>query len=578
MKAARPVNEINAALKKCGTYFAFCFMFSAAINILFLVPPLYMLQVYNRVLSSGSEATLLMLTMAVLMGLLAMMALDIVRSRILIRAGIRIDKLLSTRVLEALVERGVYPGTWQHGQALRDLDVFRQFITGQGIHALFDAPWMPLYLVVTFALHPVLGLVALVGALLLIALAVANEYATRKGLLKANEAAIRNYSDTEATLRNSEVIQAMGMLKGLSKQWQQDRRMVMSHQALSSDRGASFSASIRFVRLFLQSFMLGTGAWLVIERLITPGAMFAATILLGRALAPIEQVVSASRTFVAARESFQRVRDLLQTTPKRELNQTLPVPTGALTAERLVFGPPGADKPVIKGISFAIKAGESVGIIGPSAAGKSTLARLLMGVWKPHAGNVRLDAADVYAWNRDDFGKHVGYLPQDIELFAGTIRDNISRFTDAPSEMVIEAARRAAVHDMVLRLPKGYETVIAEGGATLSGGQKQRIALARALFGNPKLLVLDEPNSNLDTEGEQALSAALTELKALGSTIIIIAHRPSILSTVDRLMVLRDGTVEMFGPRNEVMAKLTPNVVRPAAFAGGGGSLTPRES
>lgn len=579
MKQLRTKNEITAALKSCSRYFAFAAMFSAGINLLFLAPSIFMLQLYDRVLSSSSLATLFMLLAAVLLALSTLGVLDDVRARILIRAGIRLDTMLAPRVLSALIERGVHPGGAQHGQAMRDLDNFRQFVTGPGVHAVFDAPWMPFYIMVTFMLNPILGVVAVGGAVLLVCLAIANELGTRAGLKTANQAAVKSYSTTESTLRNAEVIQAMGMQPGLMARWSRDRATVLGYQALSSDRSAFFQAAIKFSRMVLQVVMLSAGAWLVIERVITPGAMFASSIIMGRALMPIEQIVGAWRQFAAARESYNRVRDLLAAQPPRDVNKTtLPKPTGALSIERLYYALAGHEKPILKGLTFAIKPGEAVGIVGPSAAGKSTLARLLVGVWKPSAGTVRLDGADVYTWDRADFGRYIGYLPQDIELFDGTVRDNIARFTDCETEEVITAAKRAGVHDFVLHLPHGYDTNIGEAGATLSGGMRQRVGLARALFGSPRLLILDEPNSNLDSDGEQALMVALNEMKAGGTTIIIIAHRPSILGAVDRLMVLRDGSIELFGPRSEVMAKLTPNVVRPAAFAGGGAPPAPRES
>ncbi len=569
-RRARPKNEILLAIGRCREHFAPAAMYSAGINLLYLAPSIYMLQLYDRVLGSGSEATLMMLSVALFLALGTMAALDSARAMILIRAGVRIDATLSKRVLSALIERGVYPGGAQHGQALRDLDTFRQVITGPGIHAVFDAPWIPIYIAVTFMLHPLQGSVAVVGALVLVVLALANEYATRRALRRANLSAINSYQVTEATLRNAEVIQAMGMQPGLTARWARDRAGVIGYQALSSDRAAFFQSLIKFVRMGLQSGMLALGAWLVLERQISPGGMFASTILLGRALAPIEQLVGGWKQFVQAIESFRRVSDLLAVQPPRPTGMTLPTPEGALSVEKLFFAPGPNDKPILKGISFNSRPGESIGVVGPSAAGKSTLARLIVGVWRPSAGYVRLDGADVYTWDRVEFGRHVGYLPQDIELFSGTVRENISRFSESQPEMVVDAARLAGVHEMILRLPKGYDTDIGEGGAILSGGQRQRLGLARALFGRPRLLILDEPNSNLDSEGEQALVAALAQLKANGTTMLIIAHRPSILGCVDKMMVLRDGIIEMFGPRNEVLAKLTPNVVRPAAFAGGG--------
>ncbi|MEJ0067927.1 MAG: type I secretion system permease/ATPase [Pseudomonadota bacterium] len=481
--------------------------------------------------------------------------------------------------MTALIDRGVHGGGARHAQLLRDLDSFRQFLTGPAVHAIFDLPWMPIYVAILCLLHPLLGLVALAGAVVLLLLAGLNELLTGRPLRRANEAALRSYGFTDAALRNAEVIQAMGMQPGLLARWERDRREMLGYQAAASDRNASLTALIKLCRLFLQSLILGVGAWLAIDHAVTPGVIFAGSLLMGRSLAPVEQVVGAWKQFVAARQAYRRVRKLLIDEPGRGFGMQLPRPQGRLSVERLVFAPPGSDKPLIKGISFELPAGQGLGLIGPSAAGKSTLARLLVGAWKPNLGHARLDGADVYDWNRADFGRHVGYLPQDIELFAGTVRDNIARFQDASPADIVEAAQKAGIHEMVLRLPNGYETEIGDGGAALSGGQRQRIALARALFGNPRLLVLDEPNANLDAEGELALAQTLADLKAAGTTLVVIAHRPAILGSVDKILVLRDGAVEAFGPRAEIVARLAGaaqgqslghGVVRPVAFAGAG--------
>jgi PrtD family type I secretion system ABC transporter len=573
MKANHARDELTGALAGCTSFFTMAALFSCAINLLYLASPLYMLQVYDRVLSSGSEYTLVMLTVALGAALATMAGLDAVRARVLVRAGIKFDRRLSGRVLTGLVERGVHPGGARHGQSLRDLDHLRQFLTGPGVHAAFDAPWMPIYIAVLFLVHPLLGWVALGGAALLLLLAMFNEFATRGPLKVATEAAVRSYGFTDATLRNAEVIQAMGMLPALGGRWLHDRQEMLGYQASASERNADFSGLIKFSRLFLQSLVLGIGAWLVIERAITPGSMFAGTLLLGRGLAPVEQAVAVWKQFITAREARRRIRELLMAQPPRPVAMALPAPEGRISVERLVYGPPGADKPILKGISFELGAGEALGLIGPSAAGKSTLARLLVGVWKASHGAVRLDGADVFTWERGHFGAHVGYVPQDVELFAGTVRDNISRFAAGDPELIVAAARRAGVHDMILRLPKGYDTEIGESGAVLSGGQRQRLALARALYGSPRLLVLDEPNANLDAEGEQALVKALTAARAEGTTIVVIAHRPAVIGMVDKILVLRDGLIDMYGPREDVVAKLGgtghTSVVRPVAFAGG---------
>jgi PrtD family type I secretion system ABC transporter len=431
MTPARDRDDLKLALRSCLPYFGAAALFSCGINLLYLASPIYMLQVYDRVMSSGNHYTLAMLTVALLLALATMAALDMVRARVLVRCGVAFDAKLSLRLMTALIDRGVATGSTKHAQLLRDLDQFRQFLTGPALHAIFDLPWMPIYVGVLCLLHPILGLVALAGAVLLLGLAMLNELITGRPLRRANDAAVRTYGFTDAALRNAEVIQAMGMQGGLLAGWSADRREMLLAQAIASERNATMTAFIKFLRLFLQSLILGVGAWLALDRAVTPGVIFAGSLLMGRALSPIEQVVGAWKSFITARQSYRRVRALLDAEPVRGFGMQLPRPQGRLSVERLVFAPPGADKPLIKGVTFELPAGQGLGLIGPSAAGKSTLARLLVGAWKPQVGAVRLDGADVYNWNRDDFGRHVGYLPQDIELFAGTVRDNICRFQEA---------------------------------------------------------------------------------------------------------------------------------------------------
>ncbi|WP_429820626.1 type I secretion system permease/ATPase [Ensifer sp. B1-9] len=546
---------MNAAFSACRRYFATAALFSLAINILYLASPLYMLQVYDRVINSGSEVTLAMLTLVLLVALGALASLDMVRARILSRAGVRLDSLLAGRIVGA-----TFDGILRRGRAahppLRDFDTFRQFVTGPGIHALFDLPWAPIYIFVIFLLHPYLGAFALCCALILVGMTVANEWLVRQPMVDANEAASRSYNFTEASLRNAEVIQAMGMLPGLLVRWRRDRNRMIDRQQLASDRSAAASGLIRFLRLTMQSLILGVGAYLVIERMATSGAMFAASIMLGRALQPVEQMVGSWRNLVAARSAYERIKLMLLDNPVQEQNLSLPRPEGHLALEAVGFALPGNGKPILRGISFGIGAGEVLGIVGPSGAGKSTLARLVIGVTAPSAGVVRLDGADVSVWPRATLGRYLGYLPQDIELFADTVAANISRFRREGDMRVIEAAKLAGVHDIILRLPKGYDTNLGEGGAVLSGGVRQRIALARAVYGDPSLVLLDEPSSNLDADGDAALLACIAELKRRGTTVVMVTHRPNTLSVVDTLLVLKDGMVEAMGPRQEVMARL----------------------
>lgn len=554
--STKKTDEIRLLLRTCRSYFATAAMFSLAINLLYLAGPLYMLQVYDRVISSASEVTLVMLTIALLLAFLALAGLDTVRARVLTRASIRLDQKIAARIMTAIIDRSASFGG-ARSQLLRDFDTFRQFITGMGIHAIFDLPWAPIYIGVIFVLHPALGAFALGCSVLLILMAFLNEWIVKPPLTESSEAASRNYNFTEMSLRNTEVVRAMGMTGGLLKRWSRDRNRMLERQVVASDRAATMQSAIRFLRLSMQSLILGLGAYLVIERLATVGAMFAASILLGRALQPVEQIVGSWRNLVSARASYLRVRELLSANPSRETGLLLPRPEGCLSVEALTYVPPLSSKPILRGVAFRIEPGEVLGIIGPSGAGKSTLARHIVGVLKPSAGAVRLDGSDVSVWGRSSLGEHLGYLPQDIELFADTVASNISRFQDGDDREVILAAQMAGVHDMILRLPDGYDTQVGEGGAVLSGGYRQRVGLARAVYGNPSLIVLDEPSSNLDAEGDAALTDCIMQLKKRGTTVVIISHRPSTIGVVDKILVLRDGVAEMFGPRVEVMSRLT---------------------
>ncbi|CDX46532.1 Alkaline protease secretion ATP-binding protein AprD [Mesorhizobium sp. ORS 3359] len=545
---------VRQALRACRRYFLFAAVFSLAINLLYLASPLYMLQIYDRVVTSGSETTLVMLTLVLLATFLALAGLDLVRAAILTRASARLDRLLSARILAASVESPSLGAA--QSQPIRDFDMFRQVITGSGIHALFDLPWSPIYIGVIFLLHPWLGFFALGSSLILIAMAVLNEYMVRAPLKQANDLATANYNFTEMSLRNAEVIRAMGMIDGLVRRWGRDRGMALRRQGQASDRAALMSGIIRFLRLTMQSLILGLGAYLVIERQITGGSMFAASLLLGRGLQPVEQIVGLWRSLILARAALGRVEKLLDGGAQGERSFNLPKPTGKIAVEQLTFAIPNLQKVLLRDVSFKLEAGEALGIVGPSGAGKSTLARHLAGIMQPSRGTVRLDGADMTQWGRETLGDHIGYLPQDIELFSDTVAANIGRFKTDVDREVIEAARLAGVHEMIIRLPQGYETPIGEGGAVLSGGYRQRIALARAVFGTPNLIVLDEPSSNLDSDGDRALAECALELKRRGSTVIIVSHRPSTLANVDKILLLRDGGVEAFGMRNEIVALL----------------------
>ena len=552
-----PQNEIGQALASFKGAFRTVGVFSAIINLIMLVPSIYMLQVYDRVLPSRNEITLLMLTLIMLGAYLFMSALEFVRSFVLVRVGAKLDMQLNKRVYTAAFEQNLKRGGGNAGQALADLTNLRQFLTGNALFAFFDAPWFPFYLIVIFLFEPSLGVFALVGTGVLVALAFINEKVSKKPLSEANTLAIASNTLATNNLRNAEVIESMGMLPNLMQRWFKLHGRFLQLQAEASEKAGIVTAITKFFQTSLQSLVLGYGALLAVEGKITPGMMIAASILMGKALGPVQQVIGVWKSWSSTRSAYERLSKLLADNPARQAGMSLPKPQGALSVEGVMAAPPGAQVAVIKGLSFGIQPGDALGVIGPSGCGKSTLARLLVGVWPAAAGKVRLDGADIYQWNKDELGPHIGYLPQDIELFGGTVSENIARFGEVDSEKVIEAAKRAGVHDMILHFPKGYDTPLGEAGAGLSGGQKQRIGLARAMYGDPSLIVLDEPNSNLDDVGEQALVAAILDLRRRGKTIVLITHRTSIIGVTNKLLLVREGVAQMFGPTNDVLAALT---------------------
>ena len=576
-KPPRTRSELADVLFRLRRSFFALAAFSGVINVMMLTPAIYMLQVYDRALVSRNVTTLTMLTLLVIGLFMLMSALEMVRTRVLIRVGNFLDMDLNRRIFSAAFERNLSRAGGNPAQALQDLTQVRQFLTGNGLFAFFDAPWTPIYLLVCYLIHPLLGLVTLIGSLILVGLAYLTEKATQKPLAEANQAAMSSASYANNNLRNAEVIEAMGMLPAIGKRWFQGHLRILQMQTLASDRAAIISSTGRFVRITLQSVILGAGALLAIEGKITPGMMIACSILTGRALAPVEQVIAAWKQLQGSRSAWGRLNDLLHDYPQRPPSMSLQRPMGMLAVENVVAGAPGTSNSIVRGVSFSLVPGESLGIIGPSASGKSTLARLLVGVWPTQAGKVRLDGADIFTWNKAELGPWLGYLPQDVELFEGTIAENIARFAEVDSEAVIRAARSSGVHDMILRFPQGYDTRLAADGSPLSGGQKQRIALARALYGEPNLVVLDEPNANLDDVGEKALVDALAELKARGATVILISHRPNVLCAVDKVLMLRDGAVHMLGSRDEVFAALRKASVIPTATAAPLASVKVRE-
>ncbi|SFM24807.1 type I secretion system permease/ATPase [Nitrosomonas communis] len=558
MKAKNtPYSELAEVLISFKHAFRTVGVFSAVINLLMLMQPLYMLQLYDSVLTSHNEMTLLMLTLIMLGAFLFMGALEYIRSLVLIRVGAQFDMKLNKRVYTAAFEQSLRQGNSNAGQALQDLTNLRQFLTGQALFAFFDAPWFPIYLLVIFLFNPWLGVLALFGTAVLVLLAYINEQVSRKPLAEASTMAVASTSLATNNLRNAEVIEAMGMLPNLQARWYKLHGKFLNLQAEASEKSGLVSALSKTASVTLQSLMLGAGALLVLDNSISPGMMIAGSILMGKAIAPVQVLINVWRQFGSTRNAYERLTKLLEENPLRQPGMSLPQPTGVVSVENVMAAPPGSKVPVIKGLAFAIAAGEVLGVIGPSGSGKSTLARLLVGVWPATAGKVRLDGADVYQWNKDELGPHIGYLPQDIELFAGTISENIARFGEIDSEKVILAAKRAGVHEMILSMPKGYDTLLGDGGSGLSGGQKQRIGLARSMYGDPSLIVLDEPNSNLDDVGEQALLAAIVDLRKRGKTIILITHRTSIIAATTKLLLLRDGVRQMFGPTDQILAELS---------------------
>ncbi|MGV8844700.1 MAG: type I secretion system permease/ATPase [Pseudomonas sp.] len=558
-----PRPELAEVLFRLRRTFYALAAFSGVINILMLTPAIYMLQVYDRALVSSNVTTLLMLTVLVV-GLYVLMALlEVVRSSMLIRVGNRLDMALNKRVFGAAFERNLRRAGGNPAQALQDLSQVRQFLTGNGLFAFFDAPWTPIYLFVIYLIHPLLGLITLIGSLLLVALAYLTEISTRKPLAEANQASQASGSFANNNLRNAEVIEAMGMLPAIRKRWFGNHLRILEMQTLASDRAAYISGATRFVRITLQSLILGGGALLAIQGKITPGMMIACSVLSGRALAPVEQAIGVWKQLLTSRSAWARLATLLHDFALRKPSMPLPKPKGMLSVENVYANPPGSPVSTLRGVSLRLAPGEALGVIGPSAAGKSTLARLLVGVWPTQAGSVRLDGADLFQWNKEELGPWLGYLPQDVELFEGSIAENIARFGKVDGSAVILAAMQAGVHEMILRLPQGYDTHLSTDGGSLSGGQKQRIGLARALYGDPALIVLDEPNASLDDIGEAALVQALIDLKRRGKTLVLISHRPTVLNMVDKVLMLRDGTVQAFGTREEVFNALRQASVIP---------------
>ncbi len=539
-------------------YFLYAALFSAAINLLMLTPILYMLLVYDRVVSSGSFETLAMLTILMATLMIFSGSFEWARSRLLIAANVRLEESLRLAVSKAAFRNVLYTGSaGGSGQIMNDLLALRQFATGNGIFALMDAPWTPIYIGVMWLFHPLFGISAAIAAIISVLLAVITQKTTGAKLEQANVVTSKATLSFQSNLKNSEVIYGMGMGSRVQERTNLGYQEAADLQALASTSAGRLTAVSKSFRQIAQSLLLGEGAYLVLTQAISPGVMIAGSLLLGRALAPIDQMVGNWRGFVAAKSQFTRIREILKIQPQESEKLALPAPLGNLSVNQVVAVPPGAKIPSVRGVSFSLNAGESLGIVGPSAAGKTSLARIILGIWSVRAGTVRVDGAELGQWDRDNLGPYLGYLPQDIELFDGSIAENICRFNDQNSEKIIDASRLAGIHEMILQLPDGYDTQIGAASGVLSAGQRQRVGLARALYNNPRLIVLDEPNSNLDDQGERDLLTALRKMKELGSTTIIITHRTSVLSLVDKLLVMRDGLVAKFGGRDEVIKSLS---------------------
>jgi PrtD family type I secretion system ABC transporter len=561
----RDQSEIAGALGACRTAFLGVFLMSAAVNVLYLTGSFFMLEVYDRVIPSRSVPTLIGLCVLALALYAFQGVLDVLRTRVLSRIGLALDERLSPRVFDVLVRLPLKTARGGDGlQPLRDLDALRSFLSGAGPTALTDLPWMPFYLAICFLFHPLIGVVALVGALLLVTMTILTDLFTRKPTVDTVRHAIARNGLAEAGRRNAEVMAAMGMGERIAARWAEANRGYMASQTRAADVTSTFGGLSKVMRMALQSGVLATGAYLVINGMASSGVIIASSILTARALAPAELAIANWKGFVGARQAWRRLSDLLARLPAQGEPLALPKPTQSLSVESVSVVPPGSQRIVVGDATLTLQAGQGLGVIGPSASGKSSLARAIVGVWTPVRGKVRIDGAALDQWSPEALGQHVGYLPQEVELFSGTVGENISRFDPAiDAAAVIAAARAAGVHELILRLPEGYETAIGDAGTNLSAGQRQRIGLARALYRDPFLVVLDEPNANLDAEGEAALTQAMLGVRMRRGIVIVIAHRPSALAGVDMVLMMAEGRVQAFGPKDEVLKR----VLRPAGDA-----------
>lgn len=551
----RRSSELDDARSQVRAIFVLLGVFSLAINTLMLASPIYMLQVYDRVLTTGSVETLVLITFIAAGALLVFGALDAIRSIITARVGCWLNERLSPLLIAGGV-RARLIGDQAGAQPLRDLSQVQSFLSSQGLSAIFDAPWSPVFLALIWLLHPLLGMFATGSVLALIVLGLINEFSTRRSIQASTISQLSALQLADMTIRNAEVVRAMGMLPNLLERWKSTNDDSLEDTLRGTQRAAGILGFTKFTRYFVQSATLGLGAWLVIRGEATGGAMIAASILLGRALGPIEMVVGSWRGISTTLLAYQRLKGRLEGVPPEPARTRMPKPYGNITLEGVSYFVPGVKAPVLNNVSFRMQPGEALAVIGPSASGKSTLCRLIAGVLTPSDGILRLDGTNLQHWNSEQFGASLGYLPQDVELFAGTIRSNIARMGIAEDEEIVRAAMLAHAHELIQRLPQGYDTPIGDLGIRLSGGQRQRIGLARAVFGSPKVIILDEPNANLDQAGENALAATLQDLKAAGASLLIVGHRPSTLAQADKVIVLKEGKIELYGQREEVIGRL----------------------
>ena len=569
-------NVLRKALRLGAAPLVFAGVFSLVSNLLYLSLPIYTNQIYSRVLLSQSVSSLWVLTFGILFVFAVSTVMDVIRRQVLIDFGVVFDRYLSGRVFYALFDAVAQRRASARSQALRDLDMFKGVMTGEAVSVLFDVPWIPIFMLALFFIAPGIGLVNLVGGMLLLLLAFMQDRATRNAMEAGQDQSIESYAFTEAALRNSEVVRALGMLPTLGTEWGRRRLAMNERNAKAAEVQTRYSNIIRMLRLFVQILTIAVGALLIMQQKLPSGMLFANMILTSRALQPIDRLVASWNSLVHAKGAYDRLESLLNSWEAPVAVTQLPRPEGHLLVEQMGFAMPGAPRLLLSNLNFEVQPGETVGVVGQSGAGKSTLARMLVGVWKPFAGHIRLDGAEVFSWDRANFGRIAGYLPQDVELFSGTVRDNIARFrNDATDEQVIAAAKLANAHDLILTLAKGYDTELGDGGAVLSGGQRQRVGLARAVFGDPALVVLDEPNAALDAAGEEALLQALAALKARGATVVIVSHKASVFRSADKILYLKEGRAELFGPRDSVFAELAKPAggPRPAPVAAPASSM-----